>query len=989
MRVSHDQAQQGERELRLKLRFDPDTLRLEHSLIGVVVHLGDCVTAGPPGAPALPVFNARIALPRGTHAVATKVEALETTRLSDAPIPLAPIQPRRPGATRVAAYSRPGERLKDPKWRAPASEERQPGPKPFPTPAYVPPDPELYAAAAREPSGRLIGTDTVSATPVATVALRPVRIGSDGHLEFSAELDIVIELEATGGGGDDAPSNIVSRAQALRDIALTRLTVINPEAVLDYSRYYPIELITEADYLIVTDNNLWNAATQAPAGPAGGDIAAAFRRLAQWKRQRGLTAKVVTVTDIVGGRWGDFRTGSRDLQETLRNFLKMAHSQWGVAWVLIGGDTSVVPIRHAAGALLGGIARQTDNPPPDNASVWAGDHLRMHVVNAGVWWGASPDNKLVRIDDGRLIPYDPAGTSSGTSAGWYFTTSETYATRSAIVTEFVRVNGPASLINGDLQFLYTWNTIPTDLYYSSLVGPNYDQPGKHDWDLVDNGVYGQCTSGNELDGVNYTPTVSLGRAPVSNSADADAFVSKLIAYEKFERPDGTPLQEDWPGRAVIVSENWGGRLWIGASAASPPGPNLYHHPAGAAHSIVNLEAEPDWNWSLLCYIAENDVRLLPYRTDAGPGVPGWFFARSDTDLSPNVLILPTGVDFVELPMVSQWLAVFGAPEELTPMGYIFNNIEIDGSLADQEQLRAQLALGTGLSAPMRLYEDIQDMTPDQLAAGPLELITGTGLRAALDAGPHIVSLSGHGSSNGCCKLSYSMASTLANGFHTFIGYADSCLTSQVDGAAMGEALLINPNGGAVAYIGSTRFSWIGVGDNFQRLFFSEWATLGGDAHLGLLADTRGTLFDTDWLYSRWAVLSLNLLGCPEMPIWWRKPLIRKIPEIYYPFDRIRLWWVDDPDPPFRVDIPYREEWNVTRLHVRQGEHEQMLAFRGESIDTRLEGFRPGPATITVSRAGHKPIVSEVRIRRRTGGWLVAGLVLIVALAILYLAFSGP
>ena len=100
-----------------------------------------------------------------------------------------------------------------------------------------------------------------------------------------------------------------------------------------------------ADYLIITDNQTWNAATITPTGSVAGDMVAAFQQLAAWKRSRGVTAKVVTVTNIVRGRYGDFVTGSRDLQEVIRRFLKWAHANWGVAWVLLGGDLGVVPAR--------------------------------------------------------------------------------------------------------------------------------------------------------------------------------------------------------------------------------------------------------------------------------------------------------------------------------------------------------------------------------------------------------------------------------------------------------------------------------------------------------------------------------------------------------------------------------------------------------------------------------------------------------------------
>ena len=52
------------------------------------------------------------------------------------------------------------------------------------------------------------------------------------------------------------------------------------------------------------------------------------------------------------------------------------------------------------------------------------------------------------------------------------------------------------------------------------------------------------------------------------------------------------------------------------------------------------------------------------------------------------------------------------------------------------------------------------------------MISTDGLRNALNAGPHIVSLSGHGNSGGCCKLDPWMSDNLTNGYHTFIAYAD-------------------------------------------------------------------------------------------------------------------------------------------------------------------------------------------------------------------------
>jgi hypothetical protein len=55
-----------------------------------------------------------------------------------------------------------------------------------------------------------------------------------------------------------------------------------------------------------------------------------LEKLAQAKRAQGLSAKVVSITDIVKGKYGDVKTGSRDLQEVIRRFLKLVREKWGV-----------------------------------------------------------------------------------------------------------------------------------------------------------------------------------------------------------------------------------------------------------------------------------------------------------------------------------------------------------------------------------------------------------------------------------------------------------------------------------------------------------------------------------------------------------------------------------------------------------------------------------------------------------------------------------
>lgn len=202
---------------------------------------------------------------------------------------------------------------------------------------------------------------------------------------------------------------------------------------------------------------------------------------------------------------------------------------WGVTW-LLGGDVSIVPVRYAAGPTDGIINIGTVNPPPEGAVFWTGSYLKANKT------GLSYGHKLVSRQTGQLIPYDSAGTSSNTKPGWYFTKDGTYATRSANATQFVRVEGPASLVNTQLKHCSYYNLIPTDLYYSSLTSYVNAPPASidstlfvvpsvyvppHDLDAIDNGIYGQVRRDNtDLDGVIFRTDLSVGRAPVENAAEA-------------------------------------------------------------------------------------------------------------------------------------------------------------------------------------------------------------------------------------------------------------------------------------------------------------------------------------------------------------------------------------------------------------------------------------------------------------------------------------
>ncbi|MEO0126293.1 MAG: C25 family cysteine peptidase [candidate division WOR-3 bacterium] len=67
-----------------------------------------------------------------------------------------------------------------------------------------------------------------------------------------------------------------------------------------------------------------------------------FQTLADWKTKKGIITQVRTV------EWISANYSGCDLQEKIRNFIKDAYSYWGVGYVLLAGDTRIIPERRVA-----------------------------------------------------------------------------------------------------------------------------------------------------------------------------------------------------------------------------------------------------------------------------------------------------------------------------------------------------------------------------------------------------------------------------------------------------------------------------------------------------------------------------------------------------------------------------------------------------------------------------------------------------------------
>jgi hypothetical protein len=84
-------------------------------------------------------------------------------------------------------------------------------------------------------------------------------------------------------------------------------------------------------------------------------LAPEFQPLADWKTRRGVPTAIRSI------EWIESRTRRGvDRAETLRSFLAEAYQLWGIEYVLLGGDTDILPPRFAFSTIYGGGTAPAD-----------------------------------------------------------------------------------------------------------------------------------------------------------------------------------------------------------------------------------------------------------------------------------------------------------------------------------------------------------------------------------------------------------------------------------------------------------------------------------------------------------------------------------------------------------------------------------------------------------------------------------------------------
>lgn len=215
--------------------------------------------------------------------------------------------------------------------------------------------------------------------------------------------------------------------------------------------------------------------------------------------------------------------------------------------------------------------------------------------------------------------------------------------------------------------------------------------------------------------------------------------------------------------------------------------------------------------------------------------------------------------------------VLFAAEVLFPEAYSPGaTILLDGASFAHEQYSSLIGSCTDMQA-LRMYET-DAMFPRDLP------LTRASLVDTLDTGHYgIVNQIGHGyffnMSVGDGNFTTVDADNLSNGDHQFLLYGLNCASAAFDNSCLMERFLQNPNGGAVATLGSTREAFPYVVNAYQQEFFSQLYCEGEHrvgrlvalSRLPFLAATVQNYVD------RWTFENYTLLGDPALMLWSSSP----------------------------------------------------------------------------------------------------------------------
>ena len=308
---------------------------------------------GDPGSPEVPGLSVLVDLPAGTRAVALRATAGGFVDLQGG----APVRPAQ----------RPASGLEPPSWTEPMAAR------------YGESEWTSSPPAVLGPAGTMRGRS------LASLVLLPVQvIPATGRARLATRIEVTVETAADPQAL--VRKRIVPEWEVEMDAGFAAVLSRGPEAVrqgIESGRRWsaapalgpqigglgaaaagpgltrpfaptalPSTLGSPVEYLIITNEAMKPV----------------LQTLADWKTEKGVPAAVRTVEFIEQ----NYPFGV-DRAERVRMFVRDAYTQWGTLWVLLAGDTPVIPVRYAHTTFFGGAELATDLYYSDLDRGWNAD----------------------------------------------------------------------------------------------------------------------------------------------------------------------------------------------------------------------------------------------------------------------------------------------------------------------------------------------------------------------------------------------------------------------------------------------------------------------------------------------------------------------------------------------------------------------------------------------------------------------------------------
>jgi hypothetical protein len=270
--------------------YPADRFALKTTADGVVVELEGAAREFLPGRPDLPQIAEQVELPAGMRVARVEVTGVDRELWRNG-VRVLPAQRVEPGLGSAARTT---------------------------------PDPQIYQRGGAWPgeAAELSVQGSMRGRNIAFVRVHPARWDPrSGRLERATRVRVRLHLEPS------SDPDVVKRERIVPEFEDGAVAEGAPSGIGDgefKALQIPSVLGSPVAYVIVT----------------GDDQAAEFQRLADWKTQAGVPAVVRTMSFV-----RQQYPGGVDDAERVRLFIRDAYARWGTKWVLLGGDTEVIPAR--------------------------------------------------------------------------------------------------------------------------------------------------------------------------------------------------------------------------------------------------------------------------------------------------------------------------------------------------------------------------------------------------------------------------------------------------------------------------------------------------------------------------------------------------------------------------------------------------------------------------------------------------------------------